>query len=100
MRWALILPAVVAVAPTRVVATTGTILLVPLVRVDDVARVIVVVDAFVHGWGLVPHFLLLQVDRSFLLTWHRWCELVELRPASSRRGAHGLLHRSTLEKGA
>jgi hypothetical protein len=77
----------------------GTIFLVPLAHVEDVARVVVVADAVVHGWGLVPRFLLLRVDQSFLLMWHRWCGLVKLGPASSRRGAIGLLHRNTLKKG-
>jgi hypothetical protein len=44
--------------PVRVVAIAGTILLMPLARVEDVMRVVVIVDAVVHGWGLVPHFLL------------------------------------------
>jgi hypothetical protein len=32
----------------RVVATAGTILLMPLACIEDIARVIVVVDAVVH----------------------------------------------------
>jgi hypothetical protein len=48
--------------PVRVVAAAGTILLMPLARVDDVTRVVVVADVVVHGWGLVPRILLLRVD--------------------------------------
>jgi hypothetical protein len=35
----------------------GTILLVPLARVEDVTRVVVVADVVVDRWGLVPRFL-------------------------------------------
>jgi hypothetical protein len=54
----------------RVVATAGTILLMPFARVKNITRVVVVTDAMVDGWGLVPYFLLIWVDRSFLLSWH------------------------------
>jgi hypothetical protein len=82
-----------------VVATTGIVLLVPLARIEDVARVIVVADAVMDGWGLLPRFLLVRVDRSIVLAWHRWCGLVEREPMSLRHGAFGLLHYSTLEEG-
>jgi hypothetical protein len=42
----------------RVVATAGTILLVLLARIDDITRDVVVADAVMDGWGLVPCFLL------------------------------------------
>jgi hypothetical protein len=35
----------------------STILLVPLARVEDVTRVVVVADVVVDRWGLVPCFL-------------------------------------------
>jgi hypothetical protein len=38
------------------VAMASTILLVPRARIDDVAHVVVVADAVVDGWGLVPCF--------------------------------------------
>jgi hypothetical protein len=98
-RWALVLPTIIVAAPVRVVATASTILLVPLARVEDVAHVIVVVDAIMDRWGLVPHFLLFRVDRSLLLMWWRWCRLVGLRSVSPRCEAFDQLHRSTLEEG-
>jgi hypothetical protein len=55
-RWAPVLPAVIAAAPSRVVTTASTILLVPLVRVEDVARIVVVANAGVDRWGLSPTF--------------------------------------------
>jgi hypothetical protein len=54
----LVLPAVVAAAPSRVVTTAGTILLMPFVRVEDVVRVVVAGHVGVDRWGLIPHFLL------------------------------------------
>jgi hypothetical protein len=42
----------------RVAATASTILLVSLAHVENVAHVVVVADAVVNGWGLVPRFLL------------------------------------------
>jgi hypothetical protein len=69
-RWALVLLTIVAATPTRVVTMASTILLVPLTRVKDVTRVIVVADTVMDGWGFVPHFVLFWVDRSFLLAWH------------------------------
>jgi membrane-anchored glycerophosphoryl diester phosphodiesterase (GDPDase) len=61
-RWALVLLAVVAAALARVVAMAGTILLVPLAHIDDIACVVVVANVVVDGWGLVPRFLLFWVD--------------------------------------
>jgi hypothetical protein len=81
------------------VATADTILLVPFARDEDVARIVVVANTGVDGWGLIPHFLLFWVDQSFLLMCHQRCGLVELGPAPSRRGAFSLLHHSTFEKG-
>jgi hypothetical protein len=49
-------------APEKVVATADTILLVPLARVENVARIIVVANAVVDRWGLVPRFLLSWLD--------------------------------------
>jgi hypothetical protein len=40
----LVLLAVVAVVPTRVVAAAGTVLLMPVMRVEDVARIIGITD--------------------------------------------------------
>jgi hypothetical protein len=77
----------------------GTILLVPFACVEDVVHVIVVANAGMDTWGLIPHFLLFRVDRSFLLACYRRCGLVELGPMPSRHRAFGLLHRGTLEKG-
>jgi hypothetical protein len=76
----------------------GTILLVLLAHIDDVVHI--VADVVVDGWGLVPRFLLFGVDRSLSLVWCRLCKMVGLGPASSRRRALSLLHRSTLEEGA
>jgi hypothetical protein len=76
-----------------------SILLVPLARGEDVARIILVANVGVDRWGLVPHFLLFRVDRDFLLMCCRWCRLVGLGSTPSRREAFGLLHRGTLEKG-
>jgi hypothetical protein len=98
-RLPLVLPTIIATASTRVVATAGTILLVPFARVEDVVRIVVVANAVVDGWALVPHLLWFRVDQSFLLAWRRRCRLVELRPALPGCGAFGLLHRSALEKG-
>jgi hypothetical protein len=78
----------------------STILHMLLARVDDIACVVVVANAVMDGWGLVPCFLLFMVDRSLLLAWCQWCGLVGLRPTSSRRRAFGLLHRGMLKEGA
>jgi hypothetical protein len=77
----------------------GSILLVPFMCVEDVARIVVVTNTGVDRWGLVPRSLLFQVDRGFLLVCHRRCGLVGLRSTSLRHGAFSLLHRGTLEKG-
>jgi hypothetical protein len=61
-RWALVLPVVVAAAPSRVVTAAGTILLVPFARVEDVARVVVVANVGMDRWGLISCFLLFWVD--------------------------------------
>jgi hypothetical protein len=98
-RRAPVLPAVIAAAPSRVVTAAGTILLVPFARIEDVARVVVVANAGVDRWGLIPRFLLFRVDRSFLLACRRRCGLVKLRPTPSRHEAFGLLHRGTFKKG-
>jgi hypothetical protein len=47
-RWALVLLAVVATVPLRVVTAAGTILLVPFAHVEDVAPVVVVANAGVN----------------------------------------------------
>jgi hypothetical protein len=47
-----------AATPVRVVAMASTILLMPLARIEDIVRVVVVADAVMDGWGLVPCFLL------------------------------------------
>jgi hypothetical protein len=57
-----ILLTIVAATPVRVVATASTVLLMPVTRVDDVARIVGVADAVMDGWGLVPHSLLVLVD--------------------------------------
>jgi hypothetical protein len=57
-RWAPVLPIVIAATPVRVVAMASTILLMPLARIEDIVRVVVVADAVMDGWGLVPCFLL------------------------------------------
>jgi hypothetical protein len=66
-RWAPVLPAIIAATPSRVVTVTDTILLMPFACVEDVARVVVVANAGVDRWGLIPRFLLFRVDRGFLL---------------------------------
>jgi hypothetical protein len=48
-RWAPVLPTIVVTALARVVATAGTVLLVPLARVENIARVIVVANAVMDG---------------------------------------------------
>jgi hypothetical protein len=60
--WGSVLLTVVVVALTRVVATAGTILLMPVTRIDDVTRVVGVADVVMDGWGLVPRSLLVLVD--------------------------------------
>jgi hypothetical protein len=76
----------------------STILLVPFVSVEDVARVVVVANTSMDRLGLIPHFLLFQVDRGFLLMCRQRCRLVELRPTPSRHGAFSLLHHGTFKK--
>jgi hypothetical protein len=48
-RWAPVLPTIVVTALARVVATAGTVLLVPLARVENIARVVVVANAIMDG---------------------------------------------------
>jgi predicted enzyme related to lactoylglutathione lyase len=57
-----VLLAVVATAPARVVAAAGSVLLMPVTRVDGVARVVGVVDTVMDGWGLVPRSSLVLLD--------------------------------------
>jgi hypothetical protein len=46
---------VVAATPVRVVAATGTVLLMPITRVDDVTHIVGITDAVMDGWGPIPH---------------------------------------------
>jgi hypothetical protein len=55
-RWAPVLPIVIAATPVRVVAMASTILLMPLGRIEDIVRVVVVADVVMDGWGLYPAF--------------------------------------------
>jgi hypothetical protein len=47
----------------------STVLLVPLVHIENIVHVVVVADMVMDGWGLVPHFLLFQVDCLLLMWW-------------------------------
>jgi predicted enzyme related to lactoylglutathione lyase len=60
--WGSVLHAVVIATLARVVAAAGTVLLMPVTRVDDIARVVGIADAIMDGWGLVPCSLLVLVD--------------------------------------